>query len=227
MTDDGYTVPKKTAGDVAHAAVKAVLAAVPVVGGSGVELFQFVIQAPLEKRRVEWMERIGQGLARLEAKGIDIAGLCESEEFVSAVMYGSQIALRTHQEKKLEALRNAILNVAACSAPEEALQLMFLNFVDEFTEWHLKILKLFQAPPPMPNVPMGALSHVLETAFPELSGQREFYDSVWRELYLRSLVGAETLHAMASGSGLAQKQTTPIGDKLLAFIEAPKVMASP
>ena len=131
MTDDGYTVPKKTAGDVAHAAVKAVLAAVPVVGGSGVELFQFVIQAPLEKRRVEWMERIGQGLARLEAKGIDIAGLCESEEFVSAVMYGSQIALRTHQEKKLEALRNAILNVAACSAPEEALQLMFLNFVDE------------------------------------------------------------------------------------------------
>jgi hypothetical protein len=95
---------------------------------------------------------------------------------------------------------------------------MFLNFIDVFTEWHLRILKLFQTPPVDQNISMGGLSHALEKAFPELRGQRFFYDSVWRDLYLRSLVNTEHLHVTMSGSGLAQKRTTQHGEQFLAFI---------
>jgi hypothetical protein len=169
---------------------------------------------------------VAEGLRRLELEGLDIESLRENEEFISAVMQASQIAMRTHQDEKLEALRNAILNVVSRNAPDEALQLVFLNLVDTFTDWHIRILRLFQSPPQQENLMSGALSQVLENAFPELRGQRDFYDSVWRDLYLRSLVGTENLHAMGTGTGLGQKRTTKIGDKFLAFIEGPRDLRS-
>ncbi len=216
--DDELKVPKRSPGDVAHAVVKAVVAAAPVIGGPGAELFQLLIQPPLERRRDEWMNSVAEELRKLQENGLRLENLKENDEFISAVLHASQVALRTHQKEKLEALRNAIINVAKRQAPEEAIQLMFLNFVDAFTEWHLRILRLFQNPPPQPKRLAGGLSDVLEGAFPELKGEREFYDSVWRDLYLRGLVGAETLHSIATGSGLAQKRTTAFGDKFLAFI---------
>jgi hypothetical protein len=224
MTDDRYATPKKSAGDVAHAVTKAGLSAIPIIGGPAVELFQLVMQPPLEKRRAEWMQRVGEGLKALEESGLDIETLGENEEFVSAVMQASQIALRTHQEEKLEALGNATLNVASGQAPDEALQLMFLNFVDAFTEWHIRVLKLFEAPPGQSGIMAGGLSHVLENSFPELKGRREFYDSVWRDLFLRGLVNTETLHTTMSAGGLATKRTTAHGDQFLAFIARPKDM---
>jgi hypothetical protein len=97
---------------------------------------------------------------------------------------------------------------------------MFLNYVDTFTEWHLKLLRLFQNPPAPPNL-SGGLSHVLELVYPELKGQRQFYDSIWRELYQRSLVNSDTLHVTVTASGLAQRRTTSLGDKFLSFVTMP------
>jgi hypothetical protein len=220
--DDKYAAPKRSAGDVTHALAKAGVSAVPLVGGSAAELFQLVIQPPLEKRRAEWMERVAEGLKKLEERGLDIGSLKDNEEFVSAVMQASQVAMRTHREEKLQALRNAVLNVASGQAPEEALQQMFLNFIDVFTEWHMRLLTLFRAPPSQSGLLAGGLDHVVENAYPELRGQREFYDSVWRDLFLRGLVNTESLHGMMSAGGLAQKRTSRHGDMFLAFIAEPK-----
>jgi hypothetical protein len=181
-----------------------------------------IIQPPLERRRAAWMERVAEGLKTLEERGLNVENLQQNEDFVSAVMQASQIAIRTHQEKKLEALQNAVLNVASHQAPDDALQLMFLNFIDVFTDWHLLILKLFQAPPAQSGIMAGGLSHVLENAFPALRGRREFYDNVWRDLFLRGLVNTENLHVTMSGGGLAQKRTSEHGDKILAFIAEPR-----
>ncbi len=219
MTEDKLQPPKKTKGDAAHAIVKAGLSAVPVIGGPAAELFQNIIQPPLEKRRVEWMQEVGEKLRELEESGLNIEELQENEEFISAVMHASQIALRTHQNEKLQALRNAILNVAKGQVPEEALQNVFLNLIDSFTELHLRILKLFQNPEPPPNLSMGGLSNVLEHNIPELRGRRELYDQIWKDLYSRGLVNADGLHATITGHGLGQKRTTGIGDTFLQFIE--------
>lgn len=221
MADDKYAVPKKSTGDVAHTIAKAGLSAIPVIGGPGAELFQLVVQPPLEKRRAVWMDQVAEGLRKLEETGLKIEYLRENEEFISAVMHASQIALRTHQEEKRRALRNAVLNVAGGKGPDQALQMMFLNFIDVFTEWHIRILKLFQAPLPPPGLFTGGLSHVLENAFPELRGQREFYDSIWRDLLQSSLINTDSLHIMMTGDGLVQKRTTQHGDKFLAFIAEP------
>lgn len=225
MADDKLQVPGRTMGDIAHAVTKSGLSAIPIVGGPAAELFQNVIQPPLEKRRAEWMAQVGEKLQEMEAKGLKLEELQQSEEFLSAVMHASQIALRAHQAAKLDALRNAILNVAAGQAPEETLQSVFLNLVDSFTELHLRILKVFQAPSPSPDISMGGLSHVLENNIPELRSRRDLYDQLWKDLYSRGLVNTDGLHAMMTGHGLAEKRTTEMGDSFLKFIAEPDLNA--
>ena len=219
MTEDKLQVPEKTKGDAAHAIVKAGLSAIPVIGGPLAELFQNVILPPLDKRRAEWMQKVGQKLLELEESGLKLEDLRENEEFISAVMHATQIALRTHQNEKLRALRNAILNVAKGQAPEEVLQHVFLNLIDSFTELHLRILKLFQNPELPPNPSMGKLSDVLEHNIPGLRGRRDLYDQIWRDLYSHGLVSTDNLHQTMTGHGLGQKRTTGMGDAFLRFIE--------
>ena len=55
MTDEKLQVPERSMADAAHALVKAGLSAIPMVGGPAVELFQYVVQPPLERRREAWM----------------------------------------------------------------------------------------------------------------------------------------------------------------------------
>lgn len=219
MADDSsLKIPKASGGDIAHAIARAGLSAIPYLGGAAVELFQGVIQPPLEKRRQKWMAEIGEKLQELETKGLNLEDLQNNDQFISAVMYASQAALRTHQEAKLEALKNAVLNIATGQAPEEALQYLLLNFIDSLTELHLRILKLFQAPVPPPNVSMGGLSQVLEYNIPDLRQQREVYPQIWKDLYSRGLVNTEGLNVTMTGHGLADKRTTALGDALLEFI---------
>jgi hypothetical protein len=218
MSDKIFDVPERSKGDVAHAITKAGLSAIPVVGGPAVELFQYVVQPPLEKRREAWMAEVGEKLRDLEAKGLRLEDLQNNEQFVSAVMYASQVALRTHQTGKLEALRNAIVNVAKGQAPEEAVQNLFFGFVDTFTELHLRILKAFQSPSPPPSMSVGGLGNVLEFNIPEMRGHRELYDQFWKDLYSRGLVNTDSLHITMSGTGLAEKRTTGLGDGFLKFI---------
>lgn len=218
MSDEKSSMPGRSAGDVAHAIVKAGLSAVPMVGGPAVELFQFIVQPPLEKRREEWMREIGERLRALEISGLDLAALQQQPEFISAVMQASQAALRTHKREKLDALRNAVVNIARGQAPDETVQHLLLSFVDELSEMHLRILKVFSAPELPPGLGMGGLDSVLEHNIPSLRGRRELYDQLWRDLYSRGLVNTEYMHVTMSGNGLGQRRTTELGESLLNFI---------
>lgn len=222
MDKEKLEVPEPSKRDVAHSITKAGLSAIPIVGGAAVELFQNVVQPPLEKRRVAWMAQVGEKLQELEEKGLNLETLQENEQFISAAMYASQLALRTHKEEKLSALRNAVANIATGQAPEEAMQHLFLNFVDSLTELHIQILKLFQSPTPPPNMSMGGLSSVLEYNMPEMRGRRDLYDQLWKDLYTRGLINTDGMHTAMSGNGLGQKRTTGMGDAFLRFISEPK-----
>lgn len=183
MVDPINKISKQSKADVTHAIVKAGLSAIPLIGGAAAELFQCVIQPPLEKRREKWMVAVGEKLQELELSGIKLENLQNNEEFVSLVMYATMIALRTHQEEKLSALRNAIANVAIGQAPDEVLQHIFLSLIDTFNSLHLKVLKLFQSPVNTEGLSMGALSHVLENKIPELKNNRELCDLLWKDLF--------------------------------------------
>lgn len=72
MSNGKLVNPESSKGDALHAIAKAGLSVIPVIGGPAVELFQYVVQPPLEKRRAEWMASVGEKLHELEEKGLSL-----------------------------------------------------------------------------------------------------------------------------------------------------------
>lgn len=223
--------PKAEAEDAVHTIVKAGLSAIPLLGGPAAEIFSAIIIPPLSKRRDEWIESIVKSLKAIEEKVDDfnIETLFQNEMFITTVTHASQAAIRNHQKEKLEALRNAVLNAALPNAPEEDIQLMFLNFVDTLTPWHLRILKFFDNPQEWgrknsiiyPSWAMGSPSTVLEHTFPELKERRDFYDQVAKDLFVRGLMNIESLHITITLQGMLASHTTDMGKQFIDFITSP------
>lgn len=222
--------PQPSAGDHIHAVVRSLFSAIPYAGGAAVELFTALITPPLERRRYEWMKEMGARLQDLEAKKtINITELGNDDSFVDTVLHASNIALRTSQEEKKKALLNAITNTALKLEPDQSLRQIFLNLIDSFTAWHIRILHLFKDPRDwekdnnhkFPSWSSGGLSDVLENAFPELLGKRMIYDQLWQDLRNNGLVTTDSLHGMMTGGGLFQKRTSELGDRFMSFIKNP------
>lgn len=228
--EEKYKAPRPGTGDVIHAIARAGLGAIPVAGAAATELLNAIVAPSLEIRRNKWMEEIGQALRVLEEKmGIVLESLQQNEEFIDVVLEATRIAIKTSNQEKREALKNAILNSALPNPPEESLQKMFLSFIDTLTIWQLKLLELFNDPPAyiekhkvnFSGYDMEAISHLVENAFPELRGRRDLYELIWKDLYSRALVTTEGLHTMITDSGIIAKRTTEIGKLFLEYIKNP------
>jgi len=225
--------PKPTKKDKVHKATKIALSGIPWIGGPAAELFNAMIAPPLDRRRDKWIESIYKGLKSLEEKveEFSIENLKDNEMFITTVMHASQSAIRNHQQEKLESLRNAVLNAASPNPPDEDLQLMFLNWIDELTPWHLRILKFFDDPEvwghknkiSYPSWTMGAPSTLLEHDFPELNGKRDFYDQIVKELYARGLINSDeqSIHMSMDTRGMFESRTSEIGKQFIKFITSP------
>lgn len=231
MKNTKYKKPRRGKADIGHTITKAGLSAIPVIGGPAAELLSAIISPPLSKRRDKWIESIAQGLQKLEHRmeNFKIENLSQNDMFITTAMHATQAAIRNHQKEKLEALRNAVLNAALPNAPEEDIQLMFLNFVDRLTTWHLRILKFLDNPKTwgekhaveFPDWMSVGLSTALEHAMPELRGRREFYDLLANDLYSCGLMSVRILHNTMSVQDLSASSTTNLGKEFLRFITSP------
>ncbi len=219
---------KITQKDVAYSLAKATLGSLPYAGAAASELFALLVTPPLERRRNEWMENIGARLAFLEKNGVvNFEALQNNAQFLDTVLYATQIALRTSEKGKIEYLQNAIVNTAQGETPDESLTKMFLALIDQYTVWHIRILKLFDDPEGWfkardripPNFFSGGLSSILKDAYPELKGKTEFCNLIWDDLHRAGLHNSGPLQAMMSGQGLLASRTTEFGKQFLAFIQ--------
>lgn len=220
MNDERLKVPKQSKLDAVHSATKAVISMIPY-GGAATEFFQLIIQPPYQKRLNEWLESAGEKIQELEKNGLDIESLRENDAFISAVAYALKIVLQTHEKEKLEALHNAVMNVATGQAPYDAKQHLFLNFIDTFTELHIRILRVFQSPKPPPDRTVGGLSGVLEYNLPDTIGQNDVYEQIWKDLGSKGLVKSFDSQVVKPESIFRSKLTTDFGDSFLDFITNP------
>lgn len=228
---NGQDKPQKRVGDVTFALAKGGISAIPIVGAPAAEILALIVTPPLEKRRDEWIQSIGDGLKKLAEKveGFNIEQLAQNETFITTVTHASQAAIRNHQKEKLGALRNAVLNAALPNSPNEDLQLMFLSFIDSFTPWHLAILKLFDHPKEWgnrrgityPRYVMGVPATVLEESFTELRGKRDLYDLFVKDLFSRGLMNTDSLHTTMHEAGMFASRATDMGKQFLKFITSP------
>lgn len=244
---------KPSSKDWAHTVTKAGLSLIPVVGGAAAEFFGTLVAPPLVRRRDEWVRSIAERLHQIEAKvdGFQTDSLVSNEAFLTAFLHASQAAVRSHQQEKLEALRNAVLNVALGRAPDEDLQLIFLNLVDELTPWHLRVLSLFKRPPGSFQKDFDTLAawqtdlaagnppeavQFLQYAFPELRDRAAFSMQISRDLESRGLLYLGKIAFSSDERRAAEKarrkifipegvggvkRTTTLGDLFLDFITSP------
>ena len=225
--------PERDIKDVPHTIVKAGLGGIPVIGAAAAEIFSIVIEPPLSKRRVEWIEAIAHRLKRLEEKveNFTIEKLASNEMFITTVLHASQISVRNHQKEKLEALCNAISNSALPDPPEESIQLMFLNWIDELTPWHLRILKFFDSPERwikefniiIPDWPVKTPLDVFFHIFPEMKKQEPFFNLLFQDLAdLKELLTEDKLRSdMKKMAYLRISHTTSFGKQFIKFITSP------
>lgn len=152
-----------------------------------------------------------------------IEELANNEVFIDAVTYATIIAIRNHQEEKLEALRNAVLNTALFPSAEEDLHHMFLNLVDEFTPWHLKVLKFFNEHPSNPiadNSAYNRFRYDLENAFPKYRADKEFINQIIKDISVKGLAINET-YMGDDYQSVFSLSLTKIGEKFMAFLRSP------
>ncbi len=137
-----YEPPKREPRDVAYAIARAGISSIPIAGAAATELLQLLLSPPLEKRRDEWMKTMGQALLDLENnRGIKLEDLQTNEAFISVVMHASQAAVRNHQQKKIQALHNAVINSAIATDIETDLHLQLIRYIDDLSPSHLVLLQ--------------------------------------------------------------------------------------
>lgn len=235
--------------DWAHTIAKAGLSAIPIAGGPVAELFAAVIVPPLSKRRDQWLQSLAEGLEELKGRvdGFTVESLAGNDIFITSFLQASQAAIRNHQKEKLDALRNALLNVAAGNAPDEDPQLMFLAFIDALTPWHLKVLQFFQTPEASLQLDEeddydawrkggtsalrdqkfidtseernGILVEFVKAAFPQLCERHDFAAQIIQDLISRGLADRAP-QPIVEDRELPQRTTT-LGDLFISFITSP------
>lgn len=208
--------------------VKIGLGLVPGIGSTLSELINKSISLHVNARTSKWQESVVSCLEEIYQKFEGLpAGLTENETFITALLHGAIAATRTHQEEKLEALRNAVVNSALPNAPSDDLQLMFLNYVDIFTPWHLRMLKFFDNPEttikqykPNPKQPLDML---LQDIFPQLKEEWEFCYLVIKDLTDRRFISLSTMEMplAISKEGFYSRYTTSLGQQFLNFVSSP------
>jgi hypothetical protein len=127
--------------EVVLAAAKFALAAVPFVGGSMAEAVGYIGQREIDRRLATFFDEVLRGL---EAMQVQVADLKAS--FWTTLFHAAEVARRTHQQEKREALKNAVLNAAKPTAPDDDLQHIFLNMVADLTPLHIRLLDFILYP---------------------------------------------------------------------------------
>ncbi|MEG4329075.1 hypothetical protein QUB37_17810 [Microcoleus sp. AT3-A2] len=166
--------------DKDYNATKALISFIPAVGSGLVSFYESNVSAPATKRLNEFLKTLVLALAEIQDK---LDGLAfHDPAFQTTLMYTLQIASRNHQEEKLEALRNIVLNAALPNAPEEEIQQMFLNWIENFTTLHLNLLKLLHQPDRKTNI---------DFILPDWENKANLYQVIFDDLKSKGLVTTE------------------------------------
>lgn len=213
--------------DIGYVFAKGLVGAIPYVGAPAAELLSLLVASPLEKRREKWMTDVGERLRKLEKERIiDLEKLQNNDLFADMVLQATHHAIKTSEIEKLLYFRNAIANTAIGNSPDKAIAQVYLNLLDRYTVWHMRLLSLFDNPElwlnrngvAKPNATMGSLALVLKAAFPELAHRHEFYNLVWNELERDGMHKSGSLQTMVSSAGMFAPRLTEFGKGFLRFI---------
>jgi hypothetical protein len=119
--------------------IKALISSIPTVGSLTVGLWESRIPSPAMERLYIFLEDLAAEFDKLKSK-IELVDF-ESSAFQTVLISVYQIVIRTHQEQKLQALRNIVLNSSIPSTLKDNVLEIFLNWINGFTPLHISTIK--------------------------------------------------------------------------------------
>ena len=165
--------------DKNYNAKKALVSIFPYIGPLLVPFVENYAQEPYRQRLHDFLKELAKKLSILEQQ-ID-ALIFNNPAFQTSLIKAIPIAVREHQQEKLEALRNAVLNSAIPNSFKDDIQAMFLRWIDEFTVSHIRLLRM-----------LHYIDNYNEKEFlanlPDLEEDRTFYNQILLELSGKGLI---------------------------------------
>lgn len=222
-------LPQPDDGDTLRAAIEKGIEQVPVAGS----ITNFIVSrfwVPSASRRLEgWLKEFADDFDK-HCEGCKMENLVNDEAFISASIRAARIVVGTHQEEKRQCLRNALLNIAMGKGPDEGLQQIFLNAVEEFTSAHINVLNVLWRGPsllmaqdrwhPMRNSDVTNYRQAIEALAPELKGQDDLLRYIITDLrnWGMTNMGGPADPFPAGGS----QAITNMGVRFLQFVLSPE-----
>ncbi len=200
--------------------IKTLLSAIPI-GGTLITCIWDSIKAHVADRRMEdWKNQIEEKLSTLECS---LESIGENELFASAMMKATDIAIKTAENEKRQYLANAVKHSINVSI-EESVMMIYLDLLDKYTLWHLRILHLFRNPKGFQQVNVGSIMMgsariVVEQVYPEIAKERELLDKIVKDLQNDGLmVEGSYMQSGMTANGVVASRTTELGNNFLKFI---------
>ena len=208
---------KNVALDTVEIVAKTALSVIPVGGALATAVYDAVKGNCLAKRQEEWKRALEERLSAVEET---LENIGNNELFTTALIKGTELAMRTARGEKLSYLANAVVNTIGQDLDEERL-IVFLDLIDKYTVSHIKIINFFYDPTRFEGTSsssymMGSPTTPLFSVYPELNN--DLFNKIYKDLYIDGMVNTENLNCTMTGSGMVAKRTTKLGDQFLSFI---------
>ena len=223
---------RNTGREIVERIGEAAVGSVPLVGNALAVALVSALDWRLNQRREKWFTELAEAVEDLreQVDDFDPENMAGDDRFVDAVVTATRTIEHTHEDEKITALRNAVLNSVAPDAPHADTQAIFLNLIDRFTPSHLRLLTLWDDPPawfsshglkpPSQDVMAGSRTQTVEAGLPEMQGRKDFYLLLASELGAAGMLTAN-LSGMVSGTSLMDRLTTDFGRQFVRFISPP------
>lgn len=214
--------------DIVYSLIKAGIASIPLFGAAATELFTLIISSPLDRRRRKWMNEIAKELTRLELENkIDFLKLQKNDHFIDILIQATHFALKTSEVEKINAFKAAIGNMAINETQDKTKNQIFLNFIDSFTVWHLKVLHFINNPrewfsktgQKLETQYLTCMHTMILVAFPSFQFEEELLFLIWNDLLKAGLHQLRDIrYCMLPGDIFYKGCTAQLGKEFIYFI---------
>lgn len=194
------------------------------------EMLPFAVKRFFSGSSNKWWHGLDSSFAKLQAEKPEfkLEELLENEVFMSALVRATLIAAGTNQDEKRRFLRNALINIATGSAPDEDIQQIYLSAIEAFTPTHVQILEVmwngFQRLRQQGiDTSATAVSQfrtygsLIEKLLPRLRGQQDLVQAAMSDLANRGFTKARAVDAV-----IQHPSITNFGGRFLQFVTKPE-----
>lgn len=209
---------KEIVGEAFEIISKTALSLIPVGGPLITSVWDSIKAGALQQRMDKWKIEIEERLSSLQ---MTIEELGSNENFTTAIMKGTETALKTNDEFKRKYLANAVKN-AAIMPMDESVLIIYMNWIDELTAWHIQILNYFRDPSKYSDAngyTMGSALEPLYRAFLGMSSNKVLVEKIVEDMQVNGLLSKGSyIHTSMTPTGMMASRTTELGNGFLDFI---------